>query len=331
MRSWVIPAATIVAIEYAAALLIGMRLEFRFSIPFTAYLVSGLVVAAVTLCVLTLLQIVRGGDDLPTRDVIGRYSETAAGIIFVTLQMAVLGWLKIMLPIAQPFWADAPLADLDALVFGTDPWRLTHALLGWATPLIDQVYVTWAPIKLATLLALLCSPSSDLKSRCLLSYFAIVATGAIGQYILSSAGPVFYAHLELGQRYAELPIPPLVEAARSYLWADYLREEGNIASGISAFPSLHVATALWVALVVRCYFPRLQAVGWVWFAFILVGSVHLGWHYVSDSLAGCAAAVLLWRLVPSILSWQRPRGRMPAAAGTGRAGGRHGTELERGS
>ena len=316
MRSWVIPAAIIVAIEYATALLIGFRVEFRFSIPFSAYLVTGLVIAAVTLCCLALLQIVRGGDDLPIRDVLGRYFETAAGIILVGLQMAVLGWLKIMLPIAQPFWADALLADLDYLVFGTDPWRLTHALLGWATPLIDRIYVTWAPVKLAALLALLCAPSSDLKSRCLLSYFAIVATGAIGQYLLSSAGPVFYPHLELGPRYAELPVPPLVEAARSYLWADYLRAGGNIASGISAFPSLHVAIALWAALAMRSYFPRLQIIGWVWFAFILVGSVHLGWHYVSDSLVACIAAILIWRLVPSVLLRKGAPAWVGAAAST---------------
>ena len=330
MRSWVIPAAIIVATEYATALLIGFRLEFRFSIPFTAYLVTGIVVAAMTICCLALANILRGGDDLPIKGVIGRYAETAAGIVLVGLQMAVLGWLKIMLPIAQPFWADPLLADLDALVFGADPWRLTHSVLGWATALIDQVYVTWAPVKFAALLALLCAPSSDLKGRCLLSYFAIVATGAIGQYLLSSAGPVFYSHLELGPRFAELPIPALTETALNFLWADYLRSGGNIASGISAFPSLHVAIALWAALVVRSYFPRLQTIGWIWFAFILIGSVHLGWHYVSDSLVASVAALLIWRLVPSVLSSGRLRRLAEATPGAAAPAEHPSTEPGRG-
>ena len=316
MRSWVMPAAIIVAIEYAAALLIGSRLGFRFSIPFSDYLITGILVAAVTLCVLTLWPIVRGGDDLHIQDVIGRYAETVVGIILVALQMAVLGWLKIMLPIADPFWADVLLADLDSLVFGTDPWRLTHAALGWATPFIDQIYVTWAPAKFAALLALLCAPPSELRSRSLLSYFLIVAMGALGQYSLSSAGPVFYSQLGLGSRFAELPIPPLVESARNYLWADYLRGGGNIASGISAFPSLHVAIALWVVLVLRSAYPGLQIVGWIWFGFILVGSVHLGWHYVSDGLFASIAVLLIWWLAPSLLRKPRSSRLVETAVGT---------------
>ncbi len=297
MRSWVLPATLVVATEYLVALLIGNWVGFRFSIPFMAYLISALVVAAGAICCLVLWQILRGGDDRTIRQALWGYSETVFGIVLVGLQMAVLGWLKIMLPIAQPFWADPLLADLDAAIFGTDPWRLTYALLGWATPLIDEVYVTWAPVKFAALLGLLVAPASRLKNRCLLAYFMIVAAGALGQYSLSSAGPVFYPHLNLGERFSELPIPPLVEAARTFLWSDYLRAGGNIASGISAFPSLHVAIGLWVALVVRTYLPAEQVIGLLWLAFILIGSVHLGWHYALDSIAAVAVALLVWRLV----------------------------------
>lgn len=329
MRSWVIPATVVVALEYLAALLIGLHAGFRFSIPFTAYLITALIVAAATVGCVAIWQILRGGDDAPLRQVVGRYAEVSLGIVLVGLQMAVLGWLKIMLPIAQPFWADTLLADLDSMVFGTDPWRLTHAIFGWATPLIDQIYVTWAPLKFAALLALLIAPPSILRDRSLLSYFLIVSSGALGQYLLSSAGPVFYPHLNLGPRFAELPIPPLVEAARTYLWADYLRGGGNIASGISAFPSLHVAIAFWIALVFRYYFTRFQAFAWIWFAFIFLGSVHLGWHYVSDGLVACVVVLLIWRLAPALLLRERPSSPKQAGLDLARSGIVPAVELER--
>jgi hypothetical protein len=291
-----LPAAVIVAVEYAVALAIGLGVGFHYSIPLGAYLLSSIIVAGVTVCGMALWKItgVRG-DDTPLSSVLRRYGEVTCGIVLVGLQMGVLAWLKIMLPIAQGFWADPLLAHLDSALFlGIDPWRITHALFWWAP--LDQAYITWAPVKFAVLLALLLAPASNLRSRALLSYFLILCVGSLGQYLLPSAGPIFYSALELGPRFADLPIAPWAKEASAYLWADHLRGGGHIGTGISAMPSLHVAIALWLALVLRSYFPRLQAIGWVYFGLIFVGSIHLGWHYAVDSIAGSALALLAFRL-----------------------------------
>lgn len=297
-RDWIIPATAIVGAEYCAALLIGARVGFAYSIPLGAYLIVALTVSAASLTGLLLFRVAAlaftgapgpiarlAGEARAHR---GRLSAFVAGVVLVGLQMGVLTWLKVMLPIVSPFWADGALANLDKRIFGTDPWRISMAALGWATGLIDRVYVTWAPVKLATLFALFCTPPSAMKSRAMLSYFAIVAAVALGQYAVSSAGPIFTPGFE------DLPIQPWAEAAREYLLADYRKGGGHIGTGISAMPSLHVAIALWVALVGTAYFPRLQIICWTYFGLIAVGSVHLGWHYSTDAIAGALVTLVAW-------------------------------------
>lgn len=296
MKSWAVPAAGIVALEYVVALMIGWRVGFHYSIPFAAYLISALTIISIGLFALLAFRLLESRNG-PAPLAPGRFYSFAVGVLLVALQFAVLNWLKIMLPIAQPFWADQALADLDAAIFGTDPWRISHALFGWASSLIDRAYVTWAPLKFAALFALVLLPDGPRKTRALLAYFLIVSIGCLGQYLLPAAGPVFYSQIGLGNRFVDLPAGPWVATAADYLWQDYLRGGGNIGTGISAMPSLHVAIAAWMALVLRSYIPKVQAVGWAYFALILIGSVHLGWHYAVDGLIGAGGALLVWRLI----------------------------------
>jgi membrane-associated phospholipid phosphatase len=111
----------------------------------------------------------------------------------------------------------------------------------------------------------------------------------------------------LGSRFRALPIEPWVATTRDYLWADYLHPNGAIGGGISAMPSMHVAIALWVALTLRAYFKRLQWLGWAWFAAILIGSIHLGWHYALDGIAASLIAAIAWRVAKQIVSSETPR------------------------
>jgi hypothetical protein len=216
--------------------------------------------------------------------------------------MAVLSWTKIMLPIASPFWADSLLANIDHSIFGTDPWRLAQAIFGWAVPGIDRAYVTWAPIKFAMLSILLVMPESIAKTRALLSYFLIFSCAVFGQYMFSSAGPVFYAQLGLGDRFGALPTEPWVLVAKTYLWNDYLRAGGDVGAGISAMPSLHVAIALWIAFVVQTFAPRVAVLGYIYFTLILVGSVLLGWHYAIDGVASIVIALIAWQIAAHFAS-----------------------------
>jgi hypothetical protein len=281
----------------------GASVGFHYSIPFASYAITGLTIAGIGLAVWIVFRLAiyaRAGEENPTRWLmrdLPTYHPFAVGVLLVTLQMAVLNWTKVMLPIVSPFWADPLLADIDHAVFRVDPWIVTNALFGWAAPIIDKMYITWAPLKFAVLACLLVLPESRNKSRALLSYFLILSATAIGQYALSSAGPVFYQPLGLGDRFAKMPVEPWVGTARDYLWGDYLRSGGKVGTGISAMPSLHVAIALWIALVVRAFLPRAAAVVvFAYFVCILIGSVLLGWHYACDGIAACVITLASWRV-----------------------------------
>ena len=72
-------------------------------------------------------------------------------------------------------------------------------------------------------------------------------------------------------------------------------------------PSLHVAIALWVALVVRAYIPRAAFLGFAYFALILIGSVLLGWHYSVDGIVSVIIVLVAWRTAAVVTSTSQSR------------------------
>jgi hypothetical protein len=302
MRSWAVPAAIIVAVEYVVAFLIALHVGFHYRIPFAAYAITGASIASIGVAVFIVVRLAgyaTKGEPRPGHRLLSdlpKCSGFVVGTLLVSVQIGVLTWTKVMLPIAAPFWADPLLANIDHAIFRTDPWRIAEVLFGWAAPLIDTAYITWAPIKFATLIVVLVLPESRAKTRILIAYFLIMASAALGQYLFSSGGPIFYARLGLGDRFAALPVEPWVASTSSYLWHDYLRAGGDIGGGISAMPSLHVGIALWVALAVRAYVPRLAFAGFSYFALILIGSILLGWHYAADGIVAISLVALAWRV-----------------------------------
>jgi len=306
VRAWAFPAAIIVGLEYAVALLIGLRVGFHYSIPFEAYAVIGLTTVGATAAALIVVRLAYYASEKeqnPARRLLAeapRFTGFAVGSLLVALQISVLTWTKVMLPIAAPFWADPVLARLDHSLFGKEPWVLAHRAFGWASPFLDLAYITWAPVKFATFVIVLVTSESERKARALVTYFVMLAAVALGQYLLSSAGPVFYAQFGFGSRFAALPIEPWVGTTRAYLWHDYLKAGGDIGGGISAMPSLHVAAALWVALIWNGFDRRLGVIGFSYFGLIAIGSVFLGWHYAVDGIVGAGIVLLAWAVAPGI-------------------------------
>jgi hypothetical protein len=310
--NWMMAALAVVGLEYGVALAIGYSVGFQFTLPTKSYVIVTGTIAASALVLILLARLAHYGLQKEPHPAYRLLSDArfhapwlfsmCFAFVLVGMQIGALTWLKVMLPIAQGFWADPLLANTERMLLGRDAWLITHALFGWATAWIDRVYVTWMPIKLVTLILVILAPLSVIRARALLSYFLVMAISCLSQYLLPSGGPVFYERLGLGKRFGELPIEPWVATARDYLWADYVRPHGEIGAGISAMPSMHVAIALWVALVLRSYSGRLQWLGWVWFGTIFIGSVHLGWHYALDSIAATAIALIAFKLADLIVN-----------------------------
>jgi hypothetical protein len=304
---WVVPCTILVTAQHVAGFIVSRFLNFAPAPPTRAYMTIAavLTVFALTAALLReLWRMARAGEAQPARSlrrkIAAHWSDLllyAIGFQLVALQIAALTWLKEMLPLVVPFWADPLLSRMDFALFAGDPSRF----LRWAVPAIEPVYIGWAIVKFATLIILLSLPPSELKRRCMLAYFLTVGVAAVcGQFLISSAGPLFYQHLGYGDAYAPLIADlrnsaPTTLGMADYLWSTYSAGATKIGTGISAMPSLHVAVAFWIFLVVRELAPKLRWVGLAYWLVIFMGSFALGWHYVSDAVVGSLAAWGAWK------------------------------------
>jgi hypothetical protein len=134
---------------------------------------------------------------------------------------------------------------------------------------------------------------------------------------LSSAGPIFYegvtadpgpyaglvAYLESVNAAESLRVLRL----RQFLWDAYLTPGATSIGGISAMPSMHVAI---VTLLTLLGFSVNRWLGWAYATFaglILVGSVHLAWHYAIDGYLAILGTILIWVVSGRIVRAWRER------------------------
>lgn len=291
--------SAIIAVQFVAALLIEAISGFRYALPWQWYLIGTVGMTVLSLSGLTFFWLARleqAKVENKREIVLDRLKSSDLPFVYcaVAAQFCLLGWLKAAMPFSVGFQADQILADADAWIFGTDPWRLVQ----WLPPtLIDTAYVTWAQSTMFMMAILPLFPKSPKRDRAMISFFLVVSASAILQYVLPSAGPIFYERLGFGDRFAELPSRPWATVTADYLWTNYLDNGSRVGAGISAFPSLHVAGAAWVAAVVSSYSRKLAPLAWAYFLLILMGSVFLGWHYALDGIAGLIIALIMYRLV----------------------------------
>lgn len=215
---------------------------------------------------------------------------TIAGTAAVTVFLLSLGLLKSMIPLVVPFWADAALARTDQFLFGGVP--VFPAL--WLT---SAVYGLWQAAHLGTVLWVLHWKDGQAKDRAVISFLLTWSLGMALAFAVSSAGPLFTG--------AAHPANSLVRLEVDYLWRNYQSAGASIGGGISAFPSMHVALAVWVAFVIRR--------PWIGVPFVILvsmGAVSLGWHYSLDIVGGLAVGVVAWQLT----GLRRRMGAHPASS-----------------
>jgi hypothetical protein len=223
----------------------------------------------------------------------GRAVAAIAGMALAGIDMLFFMWAKPELTALSPFWADQLWADIDKAIFlGMDPWRLFQGMdltfHAWAYSFF------WLVAIIATLVWLFAQPPSQERSASLLCYFALWSIfGPIGQVLGSSAGPIFYQRIGLGDRFAamEANIPEVTGALSDYLWHFYTAGEPAVGAGISAMPSLHIATVVWIYFVLRGQGSRIAPLSAIFAFYIFAMSVALGWHYAIDGIAAAVGAL----------------------------------------
>jgi hypothetical protein len=305
---WLIP-MTIVAAIQVALWAAAWRAGFASAPVFEAHGLLGytlLAIVGTATFLFRLFQMARSGERNPFARSIEMIRGNASRILIIvlavqvfTLGSAAFQGLKTGLPSAVPFWMDPYLARGEEWLFGAAPWEFSHRLFGWATPAIDFVYATWLAVQIATFYVLLLLRPSRFKTQALITLsLAWLILGIGGAYLLSSAGPIFYDRVAGGSEFAGLAAAlhdaPLALRTSDMLWRAHSLRTNEIASGISAMPSMHVALALWLALILKD--TRAAPLGWIYFGLICLGSVHLGWHYASDGIAGALGLLLIWNV-----------------------------------
>ncbi|MFT3989149.1 phosphatase PAP2 family protein [Aestuariivirga sp.] len=254
-----------------------------------------------------------------------RISNTLHSIVAVNILFVGFLTIKKNIPLAVPFAWDPALSSLDRVLhFGVLPHEILSPLL--ASPLaiffLNLVYNFWFVV-LTVFFFWQGFRKRDtlLRQRFLLSYMLtwVLGTCLLGT-LLSSAGPCFYglavqgpdpyAGLLAELHHANTIYPVWAVPTQELLWQSYTSGHGDI-EGVSAMPSMHVATAV---LFLLCAIG--SGIRWlVWFTaifalLIFTGSVVLGWHYAVDGYAGAAIALIVWTLAGW---WVKPQPLKPQA------------------
>jgi hypothetical protein len=299
--NWLLPVSAIAAAAVTVAALVA---DFtghpnRFE-PGGRFLLVAVVVAVVWIVQFLgyLIRLARAGEASPLTAIKSDYRKAipsliagTLGIVVMSVFLQAISELKTMITAVVPFWADAPLLAFDLALLG-DIQPLARAL-NPAMPVIGWFYWSWHLINICGIVWVLHWHSPE-GHRLVIAYMLTWAIGMAFAYLGSSAGPLFIG------AYDPSLAPDTIQRASAALIENHISQGSMIGAGISAFPSLHVAIAVWFAFVLRE--RGLFGIGIAYAIGIYICSVLLGWHYSLDGVAGAGVAWLAYRIAYNLRS-----------------------------
>jgi hypothetical protein len=300
-RSWLVPGLCLTLLSGASALV--LMPNYSGVLPALGLLPLWLVASAALAAFYAYARMAMARVPSPFRHIAQTVRSDWRGLLMIAVGITVAGlnmiafmWTKPLLNYYVPFWADPYLANIDRVLFlGHDPWSLLGWLNSYGTALF--YHRGWFAMMILTLLLVLCRPASPKKSAVMLTYFVLWSVvGPVIHILLPAAGPVFYDDLGYGSRFAAIQLPDEMVQMSDYLWTIYQGDRFGPGSGISAMPSLHIATTVWIVLAIyvlaRRWTVPMAALGLL----IFLLSMSLGWHYAVDGIVGAVAAIGCYRL-----------------------------------
>lgn len=228
----------------------------------------------------------------------------AASIVF----MPTFSAMKSAIPLFNAYSWDATLIVADRQLHGgVDPWRLLLPFVGYpfVTSAISVAYQAWLLLLYAgTIYFLFYVDDRALRSRYFLANLGIwTVVGVLLAILFASVGPCFVGPL-LGNPYfdgqmaylhhANEHYPVMVLPVQKLLLEWQLAHSHGLGSGITAMPSMHVAQAFLFFLAARHASKMLGRFFMAFFCIILVGSVHLGYHYALDGYVSVLITAIIW-------------------------------------
>ena len=230
-------------------------------------------------------------------------------LIAVIVLMPAFSAMKSSIPLFNSHSWDPAWIAADRAIHGMDAWQLLQPVLGFPiiTSLLSVAYHAWLFLVYAgTVYFCFFAKDRELRAQYFIGYFAIwTVVGAGLAVALASVGPCFVAPLFGDHRFdgqmaylraANEQYPVFVLAVQEKLLAWHQSGNHGLATGISAMPSIHVSMATLFALSMTRVSRTAGVSAWMFMLTILIGSVHLGYHYAVDGYVAIAATVGIWAL-----------------------------------
>jgi len=255
-----------------------------------------------------------------------RYANALPVIGCMLLGFIAFADMKPLIPHINTFSWDESFMHLDRVLhFGQDPWLLLKPILGHpiVTQWINYAYNFWFIVMFSFWIGAAGSARTHIaykteacwERQFLVSFILCwIVGGMVLATIFSSMGPAFYDLVDsVNNPYAAQmeglgtihEIHPLWAVESQIMLREaYLNPAPGQLSGISAMPSIHNATS---TLFMLAAYRINKKFGHIMLAFlicIILGSIHLAWHYAVDAYLGIIIAVILWKLSAALLLWQ---------------------------
>jgi len=249
-----------------------------------------------------------------------RLLSAAPFLIVWPIFMAGFTAVKTLLNDIVPFTWDQWLMNAGRqLHFGKHPLQWLTIQNPDVTRLLESTYAFWGVLLVAVPFAVAMGrPDCPRRMRFLTAIVLVfILLGNVAAGLFMSAGPFWFAVSGMPRNdYAGLfayltQVDPdgdfSAVSLQRYLWQAYLDGRTHLGSGISAFPSIHVAVATLYAIYAWPLgrLPRIAALAYL--AAVMIGAVHLGWHYALDCYAGVFGAAAIFGAV-AVAQWLDARG-----------------------
>ncbi len=228
-------------------------------------------------------------------------------ILLICLFLPSFGLLKSMVGFLQPYEWDPLFIRWDQMIHGQDAWRLIQPVLGYSqvTFFFAMAYQLWILfLYIAFPLVCIWRGNQLLRQQMIISYLlSWIVIGVIMANWLASVGPCFLEPMMGDSRFHEQmaylasvdkTYPLLVLDVQKELLDSYLAGNHGLGRGISAMPSMHVSIAFLFAIFSWRVSRRLGILAFAYFILILLGSVHLGYHYAVDGYVAIVATLFIW-------------------------------------